>query len=176
MTLPALSPFIITAAIVLSACAQKEVFAMTPGSQEQVQHAVVDHLKRTLAALPPGTVLDATRFPGAGHNSYCTDGDSGPSAWMRFHTIGELALPQDGDATDTIATVGDIWRHWGWQVDERDGFRRPNRFGYGPDGYRLQIVAAAAPGHPPTLQASSPCFPRQIARDDIPIPQVLRIG
>lgn len=176
MTLPSLTPFIITAAIVLSACAQKGALPMTPESQQQVQNAVVDLLRRTLAALPPGTVLDATRFPGAGHNSYCTDDDSGPSASMRFHTIGELKPPAHTGATDLITAVGEIWRQWGLQVDERDGFRRPNRFGYGPHGYRLQIVTAAAPGHPPTLQASSGCFPRQIARDDIPIPEVLRTG
>lgn len=175
MTSPTLRSLIITAAIVLSACAAKGELLMTPESQQQVQDTVIGHLRRTLAVLPPGTALDATRFPGAGHNSYCTDDDSGPSASMRFHTIGELTLPIDTDRTDLIAAVGDIWRHWGWQVHERDGFRRPNRFGYGPDGYRLQIVAAAAPGHPPTLRASSPCFPRQIARDDIPIPEVLRI-
>ena len=148
---------------------------MTPQSQEQVQNTVVDHLRRTLAALPSESVLDATRFPGAGHNSYCSDDDSGPSASMRFHTIGELKLPENA-GIDVVTAVGEIWRSWGWQVDERDGFRRPNRFGYGPDGYRLQIVAADSPEHPPTLQAGSPCFPRQIARDDIPIPQVLRPG
>ena len=176
MRSPALLSSVITAAIVLSACAQKGVPPVTPESQQQAQSAVIDHLRRTLAALPPGAVLDATRFPGAGHNSYCSDDDSGPSASMRFHTIGELTLAQGIDRTDLIAAVGDIWRRWGWQVHERDGFRRPNRFGYGPHGYRLQIVTAAVPGHPPTVQASSPCFPRQIARDDIPFPAVLRAG
>lgn len=140
-------------------------------SQQQIQDTVLGQLRRTLAALPPGTVLDSTRFAGAGHNSYCDDDDSGASGPMRFHTIGDLRTP---DGADAVAAVGEIWRGWGWQVVERDGFGKPNRFGYAPDGYRIQIVSART-GYPPTVQASSPCFPRRIARDDIPVPEVLRV-
>ena len=61
------------------------------------------------------------------------------------------------------------WRY----VVERDGFTKPNRFGYAPDGYRLQIEAASQQGYPPTIQGSSPCFPGAIAREDIPIPVVI---
>lgn len=129
------------------------------------------YLRRTLAALPPGTVLDATRYAGAGHNSYCDDGTPGPDASVRFHTIGELKVPGDGPTAATVEIVGGIWRGWGWEVQQRPGFRTPNRFGYSPDGYRLQIVVAE--GHPPTLQASSPCFPRSIASDDIAFPDIL---
>lgn len=147
-----------------------------PQSQQQVQETVLGHLRGTLAALPSGTVLDATRFAGAGHNSYCDDGDSDPDAPMRFHTIGELKVPGHPDEARVISAVGDLWRGWGWQVSERDGFRTPNRFGYSPEGYRIQIVMAALPGYPPTVQASSPCFPHRIANDGIPIPDVLRVG
>lgn len=147
-----------------------------PESQQQAQETVLGHLRQTLAALPPGTVLDATRFAGAGHNSYCDDDGSGPNAPMRFHTIGEVKIPGDPDVTGVVTAVGDLWRSWGWQVAERDGFRTPNRFGYSPEGYRLQIVTAALPGYPPTMQASSPCFPQRIARDDLPIPDVLNGG
>lgn len=148
--------------------------AVAPQSQQQAQDTVVGHLRRTLAGLPPGTTLDATRFAGAGHNSYCDDNDSGAAAPIRFHTIGELTGAPAG--AGVVTAVGDLWRSWGWQVLEREGFRTPNRFGYSPDGYRLQIVAAAVAGYPPTVQASSPCFPRQLARDDIPIPDVLDAG
>lgn len=163
-------------ALTLPACTQRGFTPMpfAPESQQQAQDTVVDHLRRTLAGLPPGTILDASRFAGAGHNSYCDDDDSGASAPMRFHTIGELKIPDSGgDEVGVVTAVGELWRGWGWQVLERDGFRTPNRFGYSPDGYRLQIITAAADGYPPTVQASSPCFPRQIARDDIPIPDVL---
>lgn len=157
-------------ALLLPGCSERGIIPMPVQSQQQAQDTVLGHLRRTLAALPAGAVLDATRYGGAGHNSYCDDGDSGPTAPVRFHTIGELTVP---GAQNTVAAVGEIWRGWGWQVEDRDGFRTPNRFGRSPDGYRLQIVTAAVAGHPPTLQASSPCFPRHMARDDIPFPDVL---
>jgi hypothetical protein len=149
---------------------------IVPESQQQAQDAVISYLRRTLAALPAGTVIDAGRYAGAGHNSYCDDNDSSPTAPMRFHTIGELTLPAGSDGADLVKTTGDIWRSWGWYVYERDGFRKPNEFGYSPDGYRIQIVTAARDGYPPTVQASSPCFSRQIARDDIPVPELLEAG
>jgi hypothetical protein len=149
---------------------------VVPESQQQAQDTVIGYLKRTLVSLPAGTVLDATRYAGAGHNSYCDDNDSSPGAPMRFHTIGELKLPPDADTSNVVTTTGDIWRGWGWYAFERDGFRKPNEFAYGPDGYRLQIVTAARDGYPPTVQASSPCFSGEIARDDIPVPEIIGAG
>jgi hypothetical protein len=146
---------------------------VVPESQQQAQDTVLGYLKRTLVGLPAGSVIDGSRYAGAGHNSYCDDNDSGPSAPMRFHTIGELKLPPGAEAGDVVKTVGDVWRSWGWYVYQRDGFRIPNEFGYGPDGYRLQIVTAAREGYPPAVQASSPCFSRTIARDDIAVPNVV---
>jgi hypothetical protein len=55
-------------------------------------------------------------------------------------------------------------------VYQREGFRKPNQFGYGPDGYRMQIVSAAKPGYGPTLSASSPCFSAAVAQEGIPFP------
>jgi hypothetical protein len=85
---------------------------------------------------------------------------------------------ESGEAFEQIVAMvkktGDIWRSWGWYVFERDGFRQPNEFGYGPDGYRMQIVTAGRPDYPPTLSASSPCFAGGIVRDDIPFPTVLQ--
>lgn len=149
---------------------------VVPTSQQQAQDTVVGYLTRTLATLPRGTVIDASRYAGAGHNSYCDDNDTSPGAPMRFHTIGELKVPDGADATDLVRTVGSIWRAWGWYVFERDGFTKPNEFGYGPDGYRLQIESAPQPGYPPSIEASSPCFSGQIARDDIPVPTVITAG
>jgi hypothetical protein len=78
------------------------------------------------------------------------------------------------DVHAMIAKTGDIWRSWGWYVYQRDGFEKPNQFGYAPDGYRLQIVAAYPPDYPPTVSATSPCFAGEIARDDIAFPAVLK--
>jgi hypothetical protein len=52
------------------------------------------------------------------------------------------------DPNNVIAKIGDIWKSWGWYVIERDGFQKPNRFGYAPDGYSLQLEAAYLPGSP----------------------------
>jgi hypothetical protein len=66
-----------------------------PQSQQQAQDTVTGYLKRTMESLPPGTVLDASRYAGAGHNSWCEDEPSGPGKPpVRFHTIGEITFPQ----------------------------------------------------------------------------------
>ncbi len=106
-----------------------------------------------------------------GRNSSCDDDFMGPGEPpTHFTTAGELTVPESVDADALIAKVGEIWRGWGWYVFERDGFRKPNQFGYGPDGYRLQIVAAYPPEYPPAVNAMSPCFPGDIASDDVAFP------
>jgi len=148
---------------------------VAPQSQQQAQDTVLASLRRTLQALPPGTVLDGSRYASAGHNSFCEDSPADPdNAPVRFHTIGDLTLPTGITAAQAIQVVGDTWRSWGWYVLHRDGFPAPNQFGYAPDGYRIQITAAnQPPDGPPTVQASSPCFPKSVARDDIAIPAVV---
>ena len=153
-----------------------EVREVVPQSQEQAQSTVLGYLRRTLAELPSGSVIDGSRYLGPGMTPYCDDNDSSPTAPRRFSTIGELTLPPGSESVDVIAKVGETWRSWGWYVVERDVFTKPNRFGYAPDGYRLQIEAAAQQGYPPTIQGSSPCFPGTIAREDIPIPVVIHAG
>lgn len=145
----------------------------TPESQQQAQDTLLGYLKKTLQALPAGITLDATRYGTAGHDSYCDDNATTPASPQRFHTIGDLALPGNTDWNAVITNTGDIWKSWGWYVYERDGFYKPNRFGYAPDGYSLQIVATSRPGYPPSLEGVSPCFPGDRARDDIPIPLVI---
>lgn len=149
---------------------------VVPQTQQQAQDTVVDYLKRTLQDLPPGTVLDSAGYAGAGHNSWCEDEPKDPKrAPVHFQTIGDLKVP--GMDPDTIIDkAGDAWRSWGWHVFERDGFNKPNQFGYGPDGYRLQIEAANPSTYPPTLMASSPCFSGDVAREDVPFPPQLTEG
>ncbi|WP_231744540.1 hypothetical protein [Mycobacterium sp. GA-1199] len=148
---------------------------VVPETQQQAQDTLLNYITRTLHELPRGTVLDATRYGSAGHNSWCEDIPPDPkTAPSRFHTSGDLKLPPETNLDASVQQVGDIWRSWGWYVYERDGFRKPNQFGYAPDGYRLQIVIAGREGFPPTLSGSSPCFPADVARDDIPFPLTLR--
>ena len=76
---------------------------VVPQSQQQAQDTVTGYLTRILQALPPGTVLDGSRYAGAGHNSSCEDEPLGPGKPpMRFHTIGELTFPQGVDQVAMI--------------------------------------------------------------------------
>jgi hypothetical protein len=60
---------------------------IVPSTQQQAQDTLVDYLRRTLAALPPGTVLDSAGYAGFGHNIGCEDEpkDSGALSddWQR---------------------------------------------------------------------------------------------
>jgi hypothetical protein len=144
-----------------------------PQSQQEAQDTLAGLITRTLAGLPEGTVWDGSRFGGPGYNIHCNDEDTSPAAPKRFQVIGEVEAPAGTTAETVIAAVGDVWHRWGWRVEERDGFRKPNRFGYAPDGYRLQIVAPGRDGYPPVLEGSTPCFPGEIARDGIAFPAQL---
>jgi len=117
--------------------------------------------------------LDVTRYSGGTNTAPCQDIETGTPP-SDFTTIGDLKLPPGTSADAVIATAGDTWKSWGWYVIERDGFYKPNRFGYGPDGYRMQIMAAPQPGYPPSPQGISPCFPGNLANDRGPFPTVLQ--
>ncbi|EID17585.1 hypothetical protein MXEN_01040 [Mycobacterium xenopi RIVM700367] len=146
---------------------------VTPASQQQAQDTVLGYLKKTLRALPPGTTVDATRFSGGTNTPPCKDVETGIPP-VSFSTIGELKLPPGISPDVTIEKVGDIWKSWGWYVIERDGFYKPNRFGYGPDGYSLKIMASSQAGYPPTLEAISACFPGNLPDDRSPFPTILK--
>ncbi|MEM6109517.1 hypothetical protein AAHS21_25285 [Mycobacterium sp. 050272] len=143
-----------------------------PKTQQQAQDTVIGYLKKTLAALPPGTTLDASRYSGGGTVHPCKDVETGTPP-MEFATNGDLTLPAGVDTSTIVAKAGDIWKSWGWQVYERDGFYKPNRFGYAPDGYILQIIARYQPGYAPTLQGVSPCFPPDLPAERSPFPTIL---
>jgi hypothetical protein len=145
---------------------------VVPKTQQQAQDTVIGYLKKTLQALPPGTTLDASRYSGGGTVHPCKDAETGSSP-MEFATNGDMTLPAGVDTKAVVAKAGDIWKSWGWQVYERDGFYKPNRFGYAPDGYILQIVARYQPGYSPTLQGISPCFPADLPADRSPFPTIL---
>jgi hypothetical protein len=43
-------------------------------------------------------------------------------------------------------------------------------------GYRagaFEVEAAYPPGSPPTVNGTTPCYPGELQRDDIPVPEVL---
>jgi hypothetical protein len=145
---------------------------VVPTSLQQAQDTVLRYLKKTLQALPAGTKLDATRFSGGASTAPCEDVVTGAPP-KDFSAIGDLKLPPGTDPVAIIGKTGEIWESRGWYVFERDGFNKPNRSGYSPDGYRLQIEASHPAGYPPTLIATSPCFSGDLPDDRSPFPTVL---
>lgn len=141
-----------------------------PASQQEAQDTVIGYLQKTVDSLPRGTKLDATDFRG-GANMSCEDEPMTDTPPTRFEYWTHVTADSVASTDDLIKKAGDAWRSWGADVKERDDFRKPNRFGYLPDGYELQIKGAAKPGYPPTLIVTSPCFPGEVARADVPSPQ-----
>jgi hypothetical protein len=144
---------------------------VVPSSQQQAQDAVLGYLKKTLQGLPAGTTLDATGY-GVTNTPPCEDVETGTPP-VALTTIGDLKPPPGTDANSLIAKTGEVWKGWGWYVIERDDFRKPNRFGYGPDGYSLQIKAKIQADYPPSLEGVSPCFPGSLPNDRSPFPTIL---
>ncbi|AMO61870.1 Uncharacterised protein [Mycolicibacterium phlei] len=87
-----------------------------------------------------------------------------------------MNLPPDTETAAIIGQTGEIWKQWGWEVIEREGFVKPNRFGYSPDGYVLQIQARPDRSQPPSLIGSSPCFPGNRRTDAVDRPPLIRQG
>jgi hypothetical protein len=139
-----------------------------PTSQQEAQDTVQRYLQMTVDALPKGTSLDGTRYMVGSGTTACQDNPSGPDAPVHFEDWRDMKLPPGTDFTGIITQTGEIWKKWGWQVIERDGFTKPNRFGYAPDGYVLQIEARPDPNQPPSLIGSSPCYPGNLRNDKIP--------
>nr|WP_099023905.1 hypothetical protein [Mycolicibacterium palauense] len=133
---------------------------VVPRSQLEARDTILGYLRRTLGALPPNTVVDSSGFVGSGQAAWCDDEPDDPgNAPVYLQTIGDVNVPGGMDPAAIVSAVGDQWRTWGWYVIERDGFHKPNQFGYAPDGYRLQVEMSNPPSYPPTLIAISPCFP-----------------
>jgi len=152
-----------------------QVHVNVPTSQQQAQDTVLGYLKKTLNALPAGTVYDASRYSGGTSAVPCNDAPLNTKPPVEFSATGDLRLPPGLDAGKLIAQVGDVWKSWGWWVFERDGMYKPNRSGFSPDGYELHIGVPAVPG-PPNITGTAPCFPHDIARDDLPFPRTITAG
>ncbi len=144
-----------------------------PNTQQEAQDTILDYLQRTVDGLPPGTKLDSADARG-GRNSDCDDDFTGPGPGPTAYSVWTRVIGPPGVEPEAlIAAAGELWSSWGMQVMERDGFEKPNRFGYSPDGYRLQLQAVYPPEYPPTLIAISPCFPGAIREDSIPFPDLI---
>jgi hypothetical protein len=90
--------------------------------------------------------------------SYCEDDPRDRNSPVHVEDWRDMSLPPDIPTDAIVNQTGQVWQHWGWQVVERDGFPKPNRFGYAPDGYVFGIVARADLKQPPGMIGTSPCF------------------
>ncbi|OYN76157.1 hypothetical protein CG716_22665 [Mycolicibacterium sphagni] len=145
-----------------------------PTSQQEAQDTLTAYLQKTVDALPKGTSLDGTRYIVGDGTAYCEDNPSGPDAPVHVEDWRDMNLPPGTDFNAIISQTGDIWKQWGWKVIERDGFTKPNRFGYGPDGYILQIEARPDPKFPPSLVGSSPCFSGNLKSNRVTKPSLIQ--
>lgn len=152
-----------------------QVHADIPTSQQRAQDTVHGYLKKTLDALPPGIVFDASRYSRGTSAVPCGDAPLSTNPPVEFSATGDLTLPPGLDAGKLITGVENIWKSWGWWVFERDGMYKPNRSGLSPDGYELHIGVPGLPG-PPNITGTSPCFPHDVARDDLPFPTIITAG
>ncbi|WP_193047402.1 hypothetical protein [Mycolicibacterium baixiangningiae] len=133
---------------------------VVPSSQREAQDTINRYLVQTVNALPRGTSLDGTRYAIGNGTSFCEDDPTADDPPVKVTDWRDMTFPPGTNYGAVIAQVGELWKSWGWQVLERNGFDKPNRFGYAPDGYILQIGSRPDPSQPPSLIASSPCFPQ----------------
>ncbi len=144
-----------------------------PTSHREAHDALLSYLQKTVDALPPGTSLDGSRYGGGDGINYCEDNPANADSPVHVEDWFDMKLPPSTDFNAIIAKTGDLWKQWGWQVIERDGFTKPNRFGYAPDGYTLQIEARPDPKYPPSIIGASPCFPGNLRNAAIQRPTLI---
>lgn len=132
-----------------------------PADQQDAQDGVTRYLQQTLDALPKGTTLDGTRYVTGPDAVACDD------ATVRVQDSRDVDAPSATDVTRLIGKTGDLWRQWGWNVDDTADQGRASRVGHTPDGYEVRIEAAAEQKQRPTIVASSPCFAAGLRENDI---------
>ncbi|WP_244431619.1 hypothetical protein [Segniliparus rugosus] len=144
-----------------------------PTTRQQAQDAVYRYYQKTLRELPDGYALDNSRYGAVGATvSACNDYEPPNTAPAKYHDARTIIAPPGTDNLALVVKIGEIWKNWGWRVEERDGFNKPNRFGIAPDGYVLHVESDAQ--YPVMFEGSSPCFTGDKARYDyIPIPTLI---
>lgn len=123
-----------------------------PDSQQEAQDTVLQYLQRTVDGLPPGTTLDSSDARGGGNLS-CDDNYTGPgSGPTEYIAATHVVAPAGVKPADLISKTGDLWRSWGLQVMQREGFEKPNQFGFHP-------TATASRSKRPIQPITRPCSP-----------------
>src|SRR6476619_1079470 len=104
-----------------------------PSGQKEAEDTVLHYLQRTVDALPRGTSLDGSRYMVGDGTAYCEDNPSDENSPVHVEDWRDVNLPPGSDFNAIVSQTGDIWKEWGWQVIERDGFTIPNRVASAPD-------------------------------------------
>ncbi|ADG99008.1 conserved hypothetical protein [Segniliparus rotundus DSM 44985] len=146
-----------------------------PTTTRQAQDAVYRYYQKTLRELPDGYALDNTRYGGASVTvTPCDDLGTlnNPDDPAKYHDDRIILVPPGADNLALVVKIGEIWKSWGWRVEEREGFNKPNRFGTAPDGYVLHVESDDQ--YPVMFEGSSPCFKGDKTRGDfIPSPTLI---
>ena len=121
-----------------------------------VRDTIYEMYVRTLRELPDGYTLDSSRYGDSNGTTVPCDitAEKSPSDHL---DVRDLLTPEGTDRLALIARVGDIWRAFGWTVeDDKSGTRLPSRTAHTPDGYRISIEYTG--DFPPSVHGSSPCL------------------
>ena len=147
-----------------------------PTTRQQAQDAVYRYYVKTLRELPDGYALDNSRYGKMGGASVAPCDDFGSennnNDPAKYHDRRTIIAPPGTNNLDLVAKIGNIWKNWGWRVEERKGFNKPNFFGTAPDGYMFKVESDSK--YPVMFTGSSPCFTGDKTRyDDIPSPTLI---
>ncbi|MGL6234327.1 MAG: hypothetical protein ACRC20_03190 [Segniliparus sp.] len=144
-------------------------------SQRQAQEALYHYMQATLQQLPYDVSLDNHRYGGTGGVMQCDDRIDQLNAPIQYYNVFDTRVPPGTDYADFVVKVGEIWKGWGWRVEELEDDDKPNRTGTSPDGYQLDIAVYSGKfaSYPPKFGGHTPCFPASLRDDDVPAPRVI---
>lgn len=146
-----------------------------PANQRQVQDTVTAMYQRTANALPSGYSFDGSRYGTTGGIVDCDDDAKGDEVSpVQYRSSRDMKVPAGTPIDGLVEKLGEIWKSFGWSVDQRDGFPEPNRFATTSDGYRIHAIVGRPAGYPPVLVAGSFCYDGHLVEKGIEIPAVVR--
>ncbi|EFV12386.1 hypothetical protein [Segniliparus rugosus] len=144
-------------------------------SQQQAQETLYGYMRRTLEGLPDGVSIFSAHPWQGGKTSACDDRIDQENAPITYHDTFDMKVPIGTDHDALIGKIRDLWRSWGWRVEERESDSSPSWYGRSPDGYELNVMGYAGrlAGYPPTFGGRSPCFSPKLRDDHVPKPRVI---
>ncbi|ADG99009.1 conserved hypothetical protein [Segniliparus rotundus DSM 44985] len=145
-------------------------------TRQQAQETLYAYMRRTLQAVPTIIALDNTRYGGAGGGvDTCDDRIDSENSPIHYYDSRDMQVAEKTDFADLVRKTGDVWRSWGWRVEERENSEKPNRVGTSPDGYILSIEIRPSrfAGYPPSFTGDTPCFSPRFRHDDVPVPTTI---